>query len=447
MNDPTDEMFRSAYAVHERDHAAQREAMLGALPQEAPIARRLRLRIAVAAFAAVLLGGLGIAGFVALRPSPAFGLDGLHERLQSLRSIYVKGWEFQRTKTKFGTATLRFPIERYYERPSRYYNTGYGFGSQGNDDLVQVTSSYSANDGQRSLMVLRDQKKAILQSNVDPLETELYVENAMQQSELEQQLTSKHPEEFERVGSERLNGVWCDIYQSKVAKDFWRRIWINPTDGLPVRVLGMTRGPDGNEQPDYDYTEIRTNADPPAKLFSFEVPKGFEVIEMKESPKSRSIQPTGSAAGYNHFAGAWIGLKIDDRAALVCWTQYFEEKEKKLWFHDAPRLVLRGATDRKCSEQTLYEMKSGDLNWRWSLIFPDDKKPLGLDPLYLKFSGPKHSISLGVQPLVFSPARLAEMVEKVQRRSLEESSDLSAAKSLEQLREIIAAAASKPKEK
>ena len=68
MNTPTEDNFRDAYAVYERNHAEQREAMLAALPQAAPIKRRLKLRPAVAALAAVLVVAFGIAGFVVHSP-------------------------------------------------------------------------------------------------------------------------------------------------------------------------------------------------------------------------------------------------------------------------------------------------------------------------------------------------------------------------------------------
>src|SRR5215212_11816990 len=164
MNTPTEDKFRDAYTIYDRNHDKQREAMLAALPQPAPITRHVSLRSAAAALAAGLVVALGIAGFVAIRPMPAYGLDGLRERLQSINSWHIKGYIFQRTTTQFGVATIRFPTERYYQRPSRSFHTAYGFSSQGNDNLVKVTRSYSVNDGHQNLLVLHDQKKAILTS-------------------------------------------------------------------------------------------------------------------------------------------------------------------------------------------------------------------------------------------------------------------------------------------
>jgi hypothetical protein len=274
------------------------------------------------------------------------------------------------------------------------------------------------------------------------LQVELFVETGLQVSEM-QHLVDGVPEDYERVGSERVNGGWCDIYESKPVGDealrLWRRVWINPDSGLPVRVLGMMRTADGVESPMYEYTEIRANEDPPAELFSFQAPAGYEVTEVTETPASPQISALSSGATGNHNVAEWVALKIDDSAILLCWSQWTDEDGNQLWFHDAPKLVLQGVAQRDCSEQPLYETMSGNVRWRWSLIVPKDGRPVAGDSLSLSLSDQKEgTVSLGAQPLEFSDARLAEMVERVQQHSLGADSDFAVVKSLVQLREIIA---------
>jgi outer membrane lipoprotein-sorting protein len=439
MNTPTEDKFRDVYAVYERNHAEQRATMLAALQPTMPVTRGWKLRLAAAALAAVLIVGLGIAGVVSLRPTPAFGLDGVRERLQSLNSLHIKGFIYHRTTTPFGVATLRFPTECYYQRPSRSFHTSYGFSSQGDDNLVKVTRSYSVSDGQRSLAVLHDEKKAVLTSPLDPLQTELSMECSLQVSETGK-LVSEHPEDFERVGTERVDGNWCDIYQSKPAHDFgyWRRIWVDPSKELPVRAMEFRRISNGEDELQYEDTEIHANVDPPPELFTFEVPDGYEFTEVKNDLKTRYLPQNGQGSAGNRSVAEWVALNIDDRAVLVCWSEWLKDKDKQVFFHDAPRLVLEGNPDRLCTDQMLYETMSGVIRWRWSLIMPDDNKPLGKKSLMIKFRHPQGSNSLAVYPLVFSEPRLSEMVEKVQRRSLEAGGDFSAVKSLKQLRDVIA---------
>jgi hypothetical protein len=441
MNGPADETFRESYGMFDVCHAEQRQELLTALPTGPRRLRRRRPAQRAAALAAALVVAAGIAGVALVRSTPAYGIEGVRERLLSLRSLHLKGWQYQRDTTEFGVATLRFPVERYYQRPSRSYNVGYGFSSNGNDDLVRVTSSASANDGERSIALLHDQKRAILTPS-DPLDAELSVERGLQISEVER-LINGLPEDYQRVGTELVDGAWCDIYQSKVddvgGLQFWRRLWIDPTSGLPVRVLGMKRHEGEEAEPFYEYTEIHANVDPPAELFSFEAPAGYEVTKIEAMPRPAGIWPTSSGSAGSRQVAEYVGLGIDDRAMLVCWSQWTQEGGAKVWFKDPPSMTFDGAGSRACKATTLYETTSGDVRWRWSLVRPRDGRPIGADGLTIQVShGREGTVMLNVQPLAFADAQLSEMVDRVQRRSLEAGGDFGPIKSLAELREMFA---------
>ena len=149
----------------------------------------------------------------------------------------MKGWMYQRTQTEFGTATVRFPVERYYKRPGTYYMVSYGFSSDGNDDLKKVTKMTMANDCKRSIVLVEPEKRAIIGPNSDELQAELFVENGLQLNEM-MLLLGGLPEGFELVGRERLRGKECDIYESKHGKKmpFWWRVWLDPQTGVPAGV-------------------------------------------------------------------------------------------------------------------------------------------------------------------------------------------------------------------
>jgi outer membrane lipoprotein-sorting protein len=443
MNAPTEEMFRDVYSAYDREHAARREALMAALPLATPARVDIRLRgrwlTAFTAVAAVLIVALGIAGLEMFRPTPAYGLDGLRERLQALHSLYVKGWVYQRMQTEFGTATVRFPVERYYERPAKYYMVSYGFSLGGNDDLKRVSHVTVANDGSRTMLLSADTKQAVLGPSSDTLGAELRVENGLQVDEA-QQLLNGVPKDFERVGAERLDGEMRDIYESKPIEhdDFLRRVWVNPKTGLPVRVVGLHRSGAGEEVLVYEYTVIRANSDPPAKLFAFDVPDGYKVTDMKEAPAVQGIADYSSGAAGDKHGATWAAMKLDDNAVLLCWSQWNDDNGEKKWFHNEPRFVLQSGKDRECTEHRLYETTSGELRWRWSIVTPSDKKAVGSDSLAVKFSDPKDgSVTLSIMPLAFPEERLENMVTRVQRRSLEETGDFSALMPLVKLREAL----------
>jgi hypothetical protein len=440
MNTPAEDRFRASYAAFERSHAEQRDAVLAALPQTPLVAGHSRFRRAITGLAAALFIGLGIAAFFAIRPAAAYGLEGLRERIQALRSLYIKGWLFQKDKTKLGEATLRFPVERYFQRPSRFYTDSYGFSIDEKGALIQATHLTLSNDGQRATTILHNEKKAISAPS-DALDAELFVEDQLQISEMDR-IISGMPQDYERIGTETVRDVWCDIYQSKVRNRnlLWQRIAINPTNGLPTRVTIMERGSDGKDESVCEYVEIRADADPPPGMFPVKVPSGFATTEIKDQPNDRKIVEGISNMSGKQQVALWAALNIDDRGILLCWSQSTEDKGKQRWFHDVCRFVLHSTPKRECTEHKLYETVSGDTRWRWSLIAPNDKKSIGFNSLSVglrKGRGP----ALSARALMFTEDRLDEIVERVQRRSLEASGDFGPVKSLAELRKIIASGA------
>ena len=252
MNVISEQSFRDVYAIYDRNHAEQRDALMAALSHVElanPRRKRRRLLAALSALAAMLMIACGIATLTATHATPAYGVEDLRARLRVLHSLYVKGWIYQRTKTEFGVATVRFPVERYYERPTTYYSVGYGFSMQGNNELRRVTKGIAANDGKRTWCIAASEKQAVSAPTVDTLQAELQVENGLQASEA-QQLLNGLPGNFGRIGTERVRGVNCDIYESKPEGDdtMLRRVWVDPSSGLPMRILGIERSKDGDEQ-------------------------------------------------------------------------------------------------------------------------------------------------------------------------------------------------------
>ncbi len=434
-----DALFRASYEGYATNHDRLRAELLAKLPAKLQrssqsAARGWRLISAGATLAVILLVIGGIASLSTLRPQQAYGLADVRQRLQAVQSLYVKGWIYERTQTKFGTATVRFPVQHYYKRPSTCYMVSYGFSSGGNDDLKKVTKITMANDDKRSMVLVEPEKKAIVGPTTDLLQAELMVENGLQVSEI-MLLLGSLPEGFEQVGRERVRGQECDIYESKKGKGapFWRRVWLDPRIGVPARVVVLSGEAGEEPQVEQEYDVIQANVEPPPDLFTFETPEGFDRVEVTEALPVRSIGNFSSGSSGNRSVSLWVAIKLSDKAVLMCWSQSTDTKESQGWFKDMPRIVLEGKSERECKERTLYETMSGSLRWRWSIITPKDEKPVGADSLTLSFSSSGDNMSMGGQPLVFLGRRLPEMVERVQQRSLEESGELKKALSLEQL--------------
>ena len=206
-------------------------------------------------------------------------------------------------------------------------------------------------------------------------------------------------------------------------------------------MLVLSGSPREEPQLEQEYDVIQANVEPPRHLFTFESPKGFERTEVTEAPPARSIGAFSSGSSGDRSVSLWVAIRLNRDAVLMCWSQSTQSKEKQAWFGDMPRIVLENVdseSERECTERALYETTSAGERWRWSIVTPKDGKPVGADSLSLSFSSPEGgSMSLGGQPLVFSGERLAEMVDRVQRRSLEESGELKKVVKLKELKELV----------
>jgi outer membrane lipoprotein-sorting protein len=437
MTAPEDDRFRDAYAAFTRRHDEQRQATMASLPNSPPAKHKARFRSMIAAAAIVAIVGLGFALFFSSRPAAAYGIEGLRERLLALRSLYLKGWLFQRDSSKSGDSVLRLPVELYFERPTRYYTENYAFVLDEKDRVTQVTHTSTVNDGQQAMAIMHNEKQAFL-AKAEPLEAELTVEYELQMKEINQ-LFGEQFDNFELVGSEWINQDWCDIYRSvpkSKSENVYRRIWIKTANGLPARVLVTTHRKDVEDEPVCEFNEIRANVAAPAQLFSFKPPKGYKLTEIKETPNTHEVLPFWTASWNKGEAATWIAIRVDNRAVLVCWSRSAKVNEKQTWFPGVTQFTLSGNRDRACTEQVLYETVSGETRWRWSLIVPNDRAPVAFDSLKIDFL-PSNTSTL-MQPLVLSGGRLPEMVVAVQRRSLEASGNFNLIKALDELRAMIA---------
>ena len=443
MNDLADDDFRRAYQAFGRRHDDQRTVLLEILPNVTAkpqavrrrTGRRIHFRGSLAAV--ILLLAASVAFFKMGPTQRVYGLDGLQQRLMALRSLHIKGWIYHQTKTEFGDATLRFPTETYHERPYRKYGIHYGFSDDG-DKLVEVTTSTVVGDGSKTMMVDHDGKRAFVMPT-DKINSELQVEWNLQQS-LIKQILQGAPGEYQLVGTEKIGAVMCDMYENvdPIGKPIRirKKLWLNPDDGMPVKLIGYVVNPDEDEL-FWEWSEIHVNVDPPAEMFAFAVPESYEKVESRVEGATPSIQPQGSAGSDKHWASVWTGLIIDDRAVLVCWSQRTTVDGGQAWFHTAPTFSLSGVEERPCDEISLRTDVGDEDQWRWSLVLPRDKRPVGRDSMNMvcKTVGPRgDTISMGTLPLTFETGRLVKLVEEVQRRTLPADASANDVWTMEELR-------------
>jgi outer membrane lipoprotein-sorting protein len=397
-----------------RELAAKRQAI------NLPRRRSLPRRVAVAAALMLVAGAVALFGLRG--PERVYGLEGLKDRLLALRSLHIMGGVYQQTTTEFGKATLRFPTETFHERPDRQYHRHYGFSSNADDKLVNVTRSTVVGDRSRMMFVDHDGKRAVI-APTDELNAELAVEQMLQQSLIEK-LGQGAPEDYRQVGSERIGQVPCDVYEyaepAGAPIRFRTKLWLNPADGMPVKLAGyVIKEDEAEDELFFEWSEIALNVEPPAEMFSFDVPAGYEKIEPPAGTPAPPLPAMTSGAGVGDFYfSAWVGLNIDDRAVLVCWTGRTGQGDEAKWFDKTPDFTLVADKRRSCDETTLWTGKVGGDHWRWSLIVPKDGEPVGDASLDIRRQEKGDAASLDTLPLAFPEQRLATLVEEVQRRTL-----------------------------
>jgi len=459
----SEEQLRMYYGNLDMDHPRLRSELLALLPaKEQPnemasalvhISSRKSawLTLPRLAIAALLFVAIGLSALHRSGPAQtAYGMEHLAERLLTVRSLHVEGWMYRSITTEQGEEKIeKFPIEQYFSRPHYLAYSHYMFSSPGGGKPTQISRTSTASDGKQTIVVMHGKKTAFIAAMPqDPFRVELLVESQIQSSLVSQFLQAPFGE-YRKLRSERVDNVLCDLYvfeiqpaQHVVGKYY---LWLNPQTGIPTKAEICEVDEEGKEQLAMSQ-RFRVNVEPPAELFSFRAPEGYQVIDTQKLSEedcenlsdkktgtgntvtvTKSDPAIGSKLSYYGAGGSdtawlatWYSLRIDDRAALVCWHQYdTDEDDQKHWFAQQPKFELyQGNGSRACSEQTLATNQVGDDQWRWSLIRPDDGEPLGEELLRFSISDKRTENSEVLKPLRFPEKRLREIILEAQRRSL-----------------------------
>jgi outer membrane lipoprotein-sorting protein len=445
MTQIPDTDLRTAHELFAASHNEQRNRLMSALQHVKQAVRRQSWWQTVPMPVRLTAAGLLIAATAALigllQGDRAYGVEGLRERLLAIRSMHVKGFIYQQTKTDAGPATIAFPTEFYCGRPLLQYRRTYGFGHDA-DGKLTVTKHIFVSDGKQTMLLDEDQKTVTVLP-ADELRAELQVELWLQQR-LFSPLRLAEAGAFQRKGDDLLEDRACHIYEHVDGPDepmrFRTRIWLDPKNGMPVKIASYSIERNGAEQIFYEWNEIGINVDPPAEMFSFQVPDGYERVEPAATQADTSMAildgGSGSISAGGRTAGFSLGpiLNVDDRAALIAWSLRSTGKDGLQWFDIQPEFTLKGAEKRPCDEITLRTDESGDQKVRWSLIVPRDGRPLGVASLGIIYRLDRSTGSYGGKPLQLNEERLAKLVDQIQQRTLPADANKSEIWTLEEIR-------------
>ncbi len=420
MNDhtPSDQELRNAYQAYSTDHEAQREALMKAIAAEAlptgdsptPPSRRWVLwSRSVAAIAAMLLLVVSVPFVWNATSHKAYGMDGLPQRLLAIRSLHMQGFLSREIVNEDGeTESKTFPTRYYFERPNKCWIEHYGFSDPGSGKPTIVRRVNIGIDGHAKLTHDLASGRKLVES-IDPRMTELQVE-LMIQSQMLEQLMNASADAFKKVSSEQVAGVVCDVYEAaSIAEErqlgSTQRIWLNPRNGLPVRVESS----DGEQELVSTLEKIELNVDAPADLFPL-------VADVDTPPRRpEGIDSVSSSAAGPVRMGAWHSLRLSPTKALVCWTQHDLIDNEKHWFAREPEFTLASnTTPQALTVETLREFVSKDVHWRWSLVRTAGGTELGHRDIRATVTHDNGVTAFEVKPLQFSDDRLPEVFDFLQ---------------------------------
>lgn len=449
MTQPSSEdLLRPYYESFEGKHTRLQSELLALLPEKGLSEKVVitsdhvndrkptRLTFQRLAIAALLFVSVGLSMLHQWGPSqPVYGMEHLAEQLLTIRSLHIKGWWYKTITTEEGEEKVeKYPVELYAQRPNYIGYRAYGFTDPGGGKPTRVDSSYTASDGKQLIGVSHNNKTAIITAMPsDPFYVELFVESQIQASAVNQFLQGP-PEEYRKMRSEKIDDVLCDLYvfdsrRPQLASQYQASssrhlVWLNPQTGIPVKVESY----DINKEGDKELTRseiIHVNVAPPSSLFSFRAPDGYKEtrVDREDSAdltmKGIKLFPIGSGGSDTTWLATWHSFNINNRAALVCWSQNDIDQGEKQWFARQPKFELyQGDLTQSCREQTLATNKVGDTRWRWSLIFPEDKEPIGEALLRFSIRDKRTKTHQELKPLRFPRERLKEIIAEAQRRTL-----------------------------
>jgi hypothetical protein len=414
MNTQHDPQLQEAYRRFDRNHANLRTDLLEKLQCDSPgmkppppirLSGRWRGRRWHARLAASVLLAAALWAMFFRSPNPTFGITDAVDRLAACRSVRVEGWR--------EIEGVRYPWHVYVEAGSRFWSTTLAV-ENGN-----VSTGYSTSDSKHYLAVSDVDHTAVF-GDEDPLVFELTTTRLLQITLPGQLLGGKHGG-FVKTGVSTLNGLRADVYERREPVGTREVVWLNPSNGIPIRSASFARGGDRREH-QLAQLDVTTNVPRPLDMPPVNPPGGYLQIHRDREPRE-ALGGTGVGINGERFQ-VLLALNLDGRAILLCWS-HFDEADP-----GASELELGGPVG---SPQSL-EVTSPDANrkylafhlhddpWdqarhaRWSLLVPEDGGQVG--PAQIKLARPGGAMGMGLSPLRFDQPDLRRLVVQAQQLTL-----------------------------
>jgi outer membrane lipoprotein-sorting protein len=433
-----DDLLRVGYAELRQARPEQRQAVVDALadarlaPQ--PPSRLVRVRwqrwaLVVACLVALLATW---SWRTTSRDGFAYGIEDVPQQLAEVQSFRLRGWQWiPWDKGQKPQPPIRVPMEFVVLRPGKFRYTNLGISSQ-QGQKPTIRQSVVVCDGHHQWTLDGDAKSKRVHpvSRLDALlRTETIAQIAARFAVL-----GPPDAHYRRIRREEQNGHACDLYEARFPAGGVARVWIDPKDGVPVRVVRGELQADGTMSPSIELTDVAINVPLSDELFRFNGsdPKlpGAPAPRESTEPPELVLTPTASNGDDDMHCEVWHAVRISDNAALVIWRRSVptaKANEAPDWLSGVTMFASDPFTSkpfgsvpqgvRELRHHWVHQSNAAD-KWNWSLVVPADGKSLGHAEVFLRMEAPKSLTTLDATPLSFRENDLRDLLSAAQRLML-----------------------------
>ncbi|HEV8066182.1 MAG TPA: DUF2092 domain-containing protein [Planctomycetaceae bacterium] len=425
-----DELLRQSYAALRQTNAEQRQAVLKGLSDArrnvnppGRHASRPWQRWALAA--ACLIALFAAWSWRTTGPgNVAYGIDDVPQRLAEVKSISIRGWQWVRDASGANKPPTRVPIEFLIQRPGKFRYTFTAISSRGG--RTEILQGADLCDGAHEWFLGASNKPQFSRA-VGALDALLKTE-MIGQIAAELAVLGPPDASYRKIGKDNSNGRQCDLYEARFqlgSSTSVARVWIDPRDGLPVRVVRDELESDGKLSHETELTDIAVNVPLADELFRFNGPEDAKQTRPNASQRSSEAplldtSPTSSGSSGNAKLETWQALRISDNAAFVVWRRSAPVAQADAapdWLSGVKMNVRDSRGDRELRHHWVYQSNSPD-RWNWSLVVPADGKPLGRGEINFTMRSPRSRLTVGLTPLRFKEDDLRQLLRAAQRSML-----------------------------
>ncbi len=364
-----------------------------------PVIRRriMKTQIAqVASIAAVIAVAVLAVTFWGRFNSPAYAITDVAYQFEQARTIHVQGWHyFPEHKMPDGSNVPPSPIDNWTDvenARSRFTTTTL---LTGGVDGTKVIVSEVVRDGPSWMRIDHGDRRSAVYFSVSEYQQKLGIHQISKliSGQLFGDITQLSNSIV--VGTEPIDGVACDIWQSDDGHGSRWKQWLSADTGRLMRAQVQKKLDSGRWKVATDYSLIEYNVEPPEGTFSLEPPEDYTASNSPETAYPMELD-TGHCGGYSdeHFhyhCGSRIVFALADGSIVLGWQsiQYKDPEKQAQLFEGVtfggplPKLHLEfyalmpanGSSEPLYTGYHLAFTRKQDRFFEWSLYVPDGTPP------------------------------------------------------------------------